>query len=335
MRLVMAFAIATLTAVPAAHAGGFESGGDSPPITVPGARAVDIRNSSGSLVRYHTIPSGSTFARHGGRSQPCTFIAGYDGFASDGQAFVRGQQVTSYRWVFREERLDAFGEPSPDPSASKGPLTAATRSFVVYCDTYHANHAIAYLQVNASDPMLDPRTRLTNLYNGLQLEQPVIWTNPVVDRWGGLITRYPAWLAVEPSAWRPQQSNTATWRGWTMALLAEPIGLAFHVQFTPNADKPSQPFDGVVSCVATGSMTAEGGGAFPAVPNLPEQTEPGVNGPCMWTPPGPGTVTITARITYRVVFWANGYTESLPDYVWSSEPAVFETGELSAVNVNN
>lgn len=334
MRIVVALLLATVTQVSPVHGGGFETGGGVPPITVPGARAVDIRNSSGSLVRYHTIPSGSTFARHGGRSQPCTFVAGYDGVASDGQKFVRGQQVTSYRWVFREERLDAFGEPSPDPAASKGPLANATRSFVVYCDKYHDQHAIAYLRVNASDPMLDPRSRLTNLYNGLQLEQPVVWTNPVVDRWGGLITRYPAWLAVEASAWRPQQSNTATWRGWTMALLAEPAGLAFHVQFTPNPDKPSPPFDGVVSCVAPGSAAGADNDSFPAMPALPEQTEPGVNGPCVWTPPGPGTVTITARTTYRVVFWANGYTEPLADYVWTSEPTVFETGELSAVNVN-
>ena len=52
----------------------------------------------------------------------------------------------------------------------------------------------------------------------------------------------------------------------------------------------------------------------------------------MWTPPGPGNVTITARITYSVTFWANGYTEPTADYVWTSAPTTFVTGELIAVN---
>ncbi|MBI5089445.1 MAG: hypothetical protein HZB15_11475 [Actinobacteria bacterium] len=52
----------------------------------------------------------------------------------------------------------------------------------------------------------------------------------------------------------------------------------------------------------------------------------------MWTPPGPGTVTITARITYAVTFWAEGYSEPDADYVWTSERTTFTTGELSAVN---
>jgi hypothetical protein len=35
-----------------------------------------------------------------------------------------------------------------------------------------------------------------------------------------------------------------------------------------------------------------------------------------------------------VTFWANGYTETLTDYVWTSAPTVFRTGELAAVNTN-
>ena len=51
--------------------------------------------------------------------------------------------------------------------------------------------------------------------------------------------------------------------------------------------------------------------------------------------PGPGTVTIRARITYNVTFWANGYTERLANYTWSSPPATYQSGELSDVNTNN
>ena len=75
-----------------------------------------------------------------------------------------------------------------------------------------------------------------------------------------------------------------------------------------------------------------GSPAFPAVADLPDLAEPGVGGDCVWTPPGPGTVTIEPRITYSVTFWANGYTETLPDYVWSGVPVMLRTGDLTAVN---
>jgi hypothetical protein len=54
----------------------------------------------------------------------------------------------------------------------------------------------------------------------------------------------------------------------------------------------------------------------------------------MWTPPGPGTVTITARITYSITFWASGYTEPDDDYTWESQPTTYTTGELIAVNTD-
>jgi len=31
---------------------------------------------------------------------------------------------------------------------------------------------------------------------------------------------------------------------------------------------------------------------------------------------------------------AHGYTEPLPDYTWTSTPTTYQTGELSAVNIN-
>ena len=49
---------------------------------------------------------------------------------------------------------------------------------------------------------------------------------------------------------------------------------------------------------------------------------------------GPGEVTITARQTFAVTFWASGAVEPQPDYVWTSEPVTFQVGELVAVNVN-
>ena len=83
-----------------------------------------------------------------------------------------------------------------------------------------------------------------------------------------------------------------------------------------------------------GSFAADAN-SFPALPLLPEQAEPGVNGACTWTSPGPGTVTIQARNTNTVTLWVSGYTEPMPDYTWLGPPATFRVGELSAVNTNN
>ena len=71
---------------------------------------------------------------------------------------------------------------------------------------------------------------------------------------------------------------------------------------------------------------------LPAVPDLPDVANPGVIGACTWSPPGPGTVTITPRITYDVTFWANSYTEALDQYVWTGVPVTYRTGDLTAVN---
>lgn len=333
MRRFVAIAIATLMWPASVFAVGGQTSDVPPPLVVAGARVVDLRNDTGALSRYTTIPSTSAFRTYGGRNASCSFVSPSGGTASNGATYLPGQTVHSTKWIFVEGLPEAIGEPNvADPTVSKGSIATAVRWFTVFCDSI--GHAVGIVAVSARDPMFDPYSRLTRLYNGLQLEQPLVFRNPVVDRWGGLITRYPAWLAVQPSAWRTQRSNTATYRGWLLSLLAEPTTLDFLVRFTPDPTAPSTPFDGVVACVAAGATPVGDGVALPAFPVLPEQAEPGVNGPCTWTPPGPGSVTVQARITYRVTFWASGYTDPLPDYVWSSPVATFRTGELSAVNTN-
>ncbi len=336
MRLGLAVGLlAALVAPSTARAGGSHDGGNLPPITVPGSRQVSVRNETGGLSTFYSIPSLSVFRRHGGTGQPCTFTARTPGTASDGQTYVTGQVVSSGRWIFREGTAITFEDPNPtEPALTRGPLAGATRDFFVFCDRYDANHSIGFVQVGARDPLLDPRPQLTKLYNLLQLERPVVYRNPVIDEWGGLITRYPAWLAIQPAAWQPGRSDPAYYRGWTLYLLTNPAALEFQLTFTPNPDRPSPAFNGIVPCVPAGTTPTPDAVALPAVPQLPEQTEPGVNGPCEWTPPGPGTVTIQARITYTVTLWANGYTEPQADYAWTSNPVTYDTGELAAVNVN-
>ena len=335
----VAVSLASLTSASPAFSDGSNDKKPPEPVLVTGARSVETRNESGGLTRQTGIPSGSSFATYGGaRSSTCEFTADVDGVSADGSAFVAGQVVISTKWVFREVPSSFSPEPSLGDNTmhgeSKGPLADAVRYFAVYCDTRF--HLIrASIPVPVSDPMLDPRPTAADLYNNLQLERPVVFSNPVVAIWGGVVTRYPVWLAVQPSAWRPQKSLPARFLGWTLLLLTEPTSLQFEVNFVPDPNQPSPAFSGIVECVTDPTTVVADATAFPAMPTLPEQTEPGVNGPCMWTPPGPGTVTIQARITYTVTFWANGYTEPRPDYVWTSTPTTVQSGELAAVNTNN
>ena len=314
----------------AARAGGNDT---VPPVLVDGARVVDIADAEGGISRYTTIPWNSEFRTHGGRSARCVFTSQFGGTTSDGQLYEPGQRVESDRWMFIEGTLPSFGEPDPEvPLVERGPLADAVRHFAVFCDSVY--HFLGTIDVTSRDPMLDPRQRVWELYNGLHLERAVLWPDPVIERWGGLVTRFPTWLAIRPPAWRSQWSNTVTWRGWTMVLVARPVALDHVVSFRPAAGRPAASFDGVVPCVGDGAEVEAvvGSPAFPSVADLPDLAEPGVGGDCVWTPPGPGTVTIEPRITYSVTFWANGYTETLPDYVWSGVPVMLRTGDLTAVN---
>ena len=54
--------------------------------------------------------------------------------------------------------------------------------------------------------------------------------------------------------------------------------------------------------------------------------------PCVWIPPEPGELTVTARITYSVVFTVSGFADVLAPYVWSSNPLTVRVDELSVVN---
>lgn len=304
----------------------------SPPVVAEGGRVVDLRDNSGTLTRYMVIPSSSVFRTHGGRTARCSYVSPGPGVTSDGQRVEAGQTVESSRWMFVEGLPVAIGEPTPqDPTVSRGPLVDAVRWFTVFCDSLQ--HAIGVVSVSSTDPMIDPRRQADSLFHRLELVRPVVFRNPVVDRWGGLITRFQTWLAVRPAAWATQSSPVVEWRGWTMHLQAQPVAMDFRVDFTPSTGAAGS-FHGVVPCVARNAPVRAGGGAVPAMPELPAISRPGVNGPCRWTPPGPGTVVLRARLTYRVTFWANGYTEQLKDYVWTSAPAAYSVGELAVVNTD-
>lgn len=333
-------ALVAALAVPAGtHAVPGGSGGDGPPL-IPGARQVHIRNASGGLGVYTSIPSSSTFRTYGGGA-----AAECEGFAEGDDPetldVVEEQRpIRSTKWIFIEGVVVEIPLPvdleSFEPESAT-PLEERVRTFSVYCaDTFFAANFLGFVDVSATDPMLDPRTQLTDLYNGLQLEPLAVYENKVVGEWGGLVVRNPAWLAINGSAWRTQRSNPQYYRGWELYLVTQPVGLDFAIDFVPDPDRPSEPFSGVVPCVKTDDeFAASALVEFPQRPSdLADFAEPGSNRACEWTPPGPGEVTITARQTFAVTFWASGAVESQADYVWTSEPATFRVGELVAVNVN-
>jgi hypothetical protein len=314
-----------------------------PPAVLVGGRSVSTRNNTGGIQRLTIIPSNSAFATYaGGPTVACTTTADRDDFQlSNGQRVPQGTPITSH-YIFTEGNAIAFDTPpdhgpsdtptTPPTTPSRGPLEQATRTFTVFCD--RASYDINFrriITIPLLDPLLDPHQQLNNLRNTLQLDRPTIYTNPIVGTYGGLVTRYPTWLAIHPNAWTTQTSPTQIYRGTTLLLIAQPRQLNFELTFTPNPNKPSPPFHGTIACIPNLPPTTDGQ-ALPALPVLPDQTEPGPNSNCMWTPPGPGTLTITAQITYTITFWANAYTEPDNDYTWTSTPTTYTTGELTAVN---
>lgn len=311
---------------PAVHAP--TSIGMPAPLSVQGLRSVETRDDRGNVTRITSIPVQSQFATYGGTKQSCTFTASTGGRASDGQSYVAGQVVRSTRWLFVEGQVVAIGEPTPIATKG-GRLADAVRHFVVFCDS--TSDAIGVIDVPVSDPVLNPRWAIVQMRNAMQLVTPIVYPNPVVSV-GGYVTRYPIWLAVKPNAWTWQISNTARWRGWVLALTASPAALEFVVHFSPDASRPSVAFSATLSCVALDVPPASNSASVPAMPSMPSSASPGAGGPCRYTPPGPGRLTVQARLRYHLTFWASGYREPAADYVLAGPVASYAVGDLSSVN---
>ena len=102
----------------------------TPPITATGADVVDIRNTSGGITRYTTIPNSSIFTTRGRRG-PCNFVAFAPGTTYDGQGYAEGQQVSSTRWMFIEAKFQGRLDPNQPNGSSEsyGPLSKVGRVF--------------------------------------------------------------------------------------------------------------------------------------------------------------------------------------------------------------
>ena len=114
----------------------------APPITATGADVVDIRNTSGGLTRYTSIPNSSVFTTRGRRG-PCGFTAYSAGTTYDGQDYVEGQagQLDVAGCSSKQSSRAASTRIAPtDRPQSHGPLSQVGRVFEVYCDTIDSSH---------------------------------------------------------------------------------------------------------------------------------------------------------------------------------------------------
>ena len=331
---------------------------DAKPVPVgpiPGSREVHTRDAHGRLDVFTSIPEGSKFGSEGGAGRPCSAWV-----PESGPAAVPGEStfVDSMNWIFIEGQAFASSASYPIfdskdrtlpsmPVVGAGSPTGAVRTFSMFCQNLEARNFRGTITVTGTDPSLDPRPRVAELWNGVRLDRPVVVPDPTIVSFGRLVTRHPSWLAISSSSWGMRSSAVEYWRGWELQLILRPIGLEFTaVQRPPEGKRPGvdagvrAPFTVSIPCVGGGPNPVWGADRFPERPaSLPDFSAPGIGadvglGGCVWTPEFLGTVSLTARVTYEVTFWMSGYTQRLADYVWDSVPVDYAVGGLSVVNVN-
>ncbi len=299
-----------------------------------------------------SVPGSSQFGQHGGVGQPCTFDypeARPDPLDPESIVLVTVTE-TNGSWRFTEIDPEMFSDDELDDLNRwlmrvgdeqeafleyRTTLAESHRRFRVGCFNDTRSTTFNWIDVSADDAFWQISVQAAEMRAALQLIEPTVIDDRVVNTWNGLVVRSPAWLAIDPAAWTRQSSPPRQWMGFELRLLAHPAELEFDVIFTPK-DGEGEPFSGTIACVESASGVEAGGGKFPAEPvNFPEWSQPGVTGPCGWTPSGKGQATITARATYRTALWVSGALDPMADYIWESPPVTYAVGELRAVNVND
>ena len=194
-----------------------------------------------------------------------------------------------------------------------------------------------FVDIDPNDALWGLNARFIELFADFDIIDPEVVAPDVVDQWGGLVVRSPAWLGIEPRAWQPQ-SDTVPHLGFTLGLIAQPTALDYRIAFTPLDDKDRDLASvTLLDCVGPGiDRYATTGQVLPAAPrDLAEFDEPGRTGPCAWTPPARGCVGITPIITYTVYRTIDGAGELYQTHQEPGDTTSFYVGELRAVNVND
>ena len=195
------------------------------------------------------------------------------------------------------------------------------RVFKQYCD----GHYVDTIAVPLSDPLFDPTLAIVEVERSLVIPPVDLVTVPDQSVWGGLVVNVHAFLGIGSTSWTPLESPTADFLGVPLQVVAIPRTLTFEV-------------DGhTVPCVAIATDRPDSGTMFPPEPpgfrdrKLDPPDDPLPAEPCVWTPRGPGSATVTAAVTYtvRAIYGAGVIVR--PDFVRSATFTV-PTVELRVVN---
>ena len=305
-----------------------------------------------------TIPGGSLLATHGGSggaSPPCTVdLIQFDPITHDPPVDPATGNLIKLpipgQWVFEDittdtrAYIDQYG-PAGTLYAKRfsfEPITwdytqlnATNRIFTVSCQI--PGTGIFYqsdLYVPLTDHFYQPGIDLaaTELRGRLPLAHSAMVADPSVKAVGGLVTRHPTWLAIDPNTWTTATASKSV-NGVTVTLAAFPIHLTFAITAT-NTDRGNNQ-NLTVDCAPHPGLLADTV-RYPALDaHRPAWSEPGVQGPCLWTPAARGTTTITPVIDYRIDLLAGGSGRREPDLRNPGTPTTYETGSISVVNVNN
>ena len=180
--------------------------------------------------------------------------------------------------------------------------------FDEYCE--HEYLVASAVQVPITDPALDPTPEIDRIAAQLLLPIPApqLTSVPDLKNWGGLVVNNPALLGVTAASWQPH-TTTGTWLGFQFQIVAVPQLLEFHV------DKTFVPcFKGFIGADPKGPR-------FPAEPTgfrdtpLDPPDHPLPPRDCVWTPREPGTVNITATVTYSITATIAGGAIPRPDFI--------------------
>ena len=160
------------------------------------------------------------------------------------------------------------------PHRQPGPLSTAVRHFTVFCDSIY--HFVGIVDV------VGPRPDV----------QPVLAAHPALQRAAARAAgRLPQsggrpvgradhplpGVAGDPAVGvaGAARRTPASWRGWTMYLLTQPLALDFLVRFTPDPAQPSPAFNGVVACVAAAPRPPPTRSRCPRCRCCPSRPRPG------------------------------------------------------------
>ena len=332
-----------------------------PPPPQTGPITVSYDN-GGSRTTTTNITSGSAFRTQGGSDRaPCTFnwLADADG---DGVTDADAEPVAidSDRWVFRETTTtydDTTGSYTDDEwaalaanggttlsdmIATYGTVETAFRRFDVFCNGTHGsglnvNQSRGSIIVSINDPFWGYASRRDQLVAQLPWPTVTAKSQPDPTTFGGLPVNMPAVFQMNAAPWGGFLSPTSPYRGWTTQIVANATSMRFVLNFTPDgADAQTI----TVPCVSADADLPDSGWIPTRSASVPDFAEPGqFSAPCVWIPPEPGQLTVTAEVTYSVdsvVVGPSGqpFRESLAGEVRSSPALSLRVDDLRIVNVN-